>query len=80
MQQDLVLALARFLLAHVLERVAQRLNRRFDRRFDVAPLQLQAVDLALNVFEARLRLFEQQIRSPLRLADDPARLLFGVGA
>ena len=64
--QDLVVALARFLLADEFERVAQRLDGRLDRGFDVLALQLEAVDLALDVFEPRLRLLEQQLRARLR--------------
>ena len=76
-KQDLVLALSRFLLANELERVAQRLDGRFDRGLDVAALQLEAVDLALDVLDARLCLFEQQIRPPLGLADDALRFAVG---
>ena len=65
-EQDLVLALARFLLADELERVPQRRNRRLERRLDVLALQLEAVDLALDVFEPRLGLLEQQVGARLR--------------
>ena len=79
MEQDLVVALARFLLAHEVERVAQRRDVGFDRGLDVLALQLEAVDLALDVLEARLRLLEQQIGAAFRLADDAPRLVLGVG-
>src|SRR6185295_1457099 len=78
-QQDLVLALAHLLLADELERVPQRRDRRFDRRLGVSSLELEAVDLALDVFEARLRLLQQQIGSPFGLADDPPGFQLGVG-
>ena len=79
-EQDLFLALARFLLADELERVPQRLDRRLERRLDVLAFQLEAVDLALDVFEPRLRLLEQQVGAALGVADDPLRLALGVGA
>ena len=63
MEQDLLVALSVLLLADELERVAQSLNGRFDRRLDVAALELQAVDFALDVFEPRLRLVEKQLRA-----------------
>ena len=70
MEQDPLVALVRFLFADELERVAQGLNRRLDRRLDVLALELQAVDAALNVFEPRLGLLEQQIGAPFGLAHD----------
>ena len=78
MEQDLLVALALLLLPDVLERVPQRLDRRLDRRLDVPAFQLHAVDFALHVFEARLRLVEEQVRAALRFADDAARFLLGV--
>src|SRR5687767_10027197 len=78
MEEDLVLALAGFLLADVLERVTQGLNGRLERNLDVTTLELQAVDLALNILEPRLRLLEEQIGSALSVADDAPCLFFGV--
>ena len=77
-QQQPFLAIPSILLAHELERIAQRLNRRFDGRLDVPALQFQTIDFPLHVLEARLRLFEQQIRSALRFAYDPLGLSFRV--
>src|SRR5207248_868341 len=77
--QDPLLALARFLLADELERVAQRLDARLDRRLDVLALELEAVDLALDVLEPRLRFLEQQLRSALGLAHDALRVGVGRG-
>src|SRR5205814_2051840 len=57
-QQDPIVALARFLLLHELERVAQRLDARFDRDLDVLAFQLQTIDFALDVYDSRLRLIE----------------------
>src|SRR5204862_6520238 len=75
--QHFVLVLALILFADVVERVAQRLNRRLDRRLDVAALQLHAVDLALDVFEARLRLVEHELRAAFSLADDAIGFFLG---
>ena len=66
-QEDLLLALPRLLVLHEVEGVAQGGDHRLDRGLDVAPLQLQAVDLALHVLEARLGLLEQQLGAPLGL-------------
>ena len=71
-QQDLVLPLARFLLADELEGVLERRDRRLNRRLGVPALELEAVDFALDVLEPRLRLFQQQIRAPFGLPDDPS--------
>src|SRR5262245_26467151 len=76
--EDAIVAVARVLLAHELERVAERLDRRFDRRLDVAALQLEAVDLALDVGEPRLGLVEGQLGSALRLAQNALRFVLGV--
>ena len=80
MEQDALVAVVGFLLADEFQGVAQRLDRRFERRLDVAALELQAVDLALDVLETRLGLFEQEIRTALRLADDPLRFLLSLRA
>src|SRR3954463_12055681 len=77
-EQDAVVALALFLLAHELQRVLQRRNRRLDRRLDILALQFQAVDFTLDVFEAGLGLFEQQVGAAFGLADDAPRFVFGV--
>src|SRR5206468_3491441 len=76
-EQDAVVAFARFLLAYELERVPQRGNARLDRRLDVLALQAEAVDLALNVLEPGLRLLEQHVGPPLGLADDALGLVLG---
>ena len=68
MEQDLLVAIPDFLLADVVERIAQRLDGGFNRRFDVAPLELEAVDLALDILETALCLVEEQLRSPARFA------------
>jgi len=78
-EQDLFLALARFLLADELERVPKRRNRRLERRLGVLAFQLEAVDLPLDVLEPRLGLFEQEVRTSLGVADDPLRFAFGGG-
>src|SRR5947207_7642159 len=78
MEQDLLVAVAGLLFAHVVERVAQGLDRRLDRGLDILTLQLQSVDLALDVLETRGRLFEQQIRSSFGVAHDPLRILLGM--
>ncbi len=69
-QQDLVVALARFLLADELERVAQRGDVGFDRCLDVLALQLEAVDLALDILDPRLRLREEKLGAAFGLAND----------
>jgi len=76
MQQDAVIALPQFLLADELERVAQGRDARLDRGLHVLAFQLQAVDFALNVLEARLRFLEQQIGARLGLARDALRFGF----
>src|SRR6185312_2237526 len=73
--EDLVVVVALFLLADVVERVAERLDGRLDRGLDVAPFQLHAVDLALDVLEARLRAIEQQLRTAFGVAHDAVGFL-----
>src|SRR5450759_5795562 len=46
--EDLVLAVLLILLAHEFQRVAEGGNRGLQRCFDVATLELEAVDLALD--------------------------------
>ena len=74
-EQDLVVG--SILLADELERAIERLDRTLERSLDVAPAQPQLVDVALDFLEPALRLLQQQIRPPLRLADDELR--FGLG-
>ena len=78
MEEDLFVAIALFLLAHEVERVAERLDRRLDRRLDVFALQLEAVDLALNVFEARFGFLEKDLRLRFGVADESLSFFFGV--
>src|SRR5581483_5408278 len=78
LQKHLVLVLAGILLADVLERVAERLDGGFDRVLDFFPLELEAIDLALDVLETRLGAVHEERRAALGLADDPLRFLLGV--
>ena len=52
----------------------QRADQRFDVVLDLAPLHAQAFDLALHVFEARLRLLQEQVALAFGFAQDQAGL------
>src|SRR5690606_1193644 len=80
MQEHPLVALLLVLLANEVERVPEGRDARLERVLAVPPLQPQPVDLPLHLFEPQLRLVQQQIRAPLRLPDDPLRLVLGVGA
>ena len=70
-EQELSSSRARLVLvAHELERAIERLDRRFERALGVAAPQLQLVDVVIELLEPDLRLLQQQVGAPLRLADD----------
>src|SRR5688572_18522301 len=80
MKEDLFFALALFLLADELERVTERPDGRLERRFDFTALHPHAVDLALHVFQPRLRLLQQQLGPSFGLANNLPGLRLGIGA
>src|SRR5262245_1601966 len=74
-EQDLVLGPALVLVADELQRPVERLDGRLDRAFGVAAPQPELVDLAVHLFEAGLRLLQEEVGAPLRFADDQPGLV-----
>jgi len=77
-EQHLVLALLDVLLADELQRVAEGRDGALERALHVAPLQPEAVDLALHFLDARLRFLQQQVGAALGLAHQALALGLGV--
>jgi len=78
--RNLLIAVAGVLLAHEFERVLEGGDDRLDRVLDLAPLEPEPVNLALDVLVAGLGLLEDEAGARLGVLDDRGGLLVRVVA